>query len=230
MDEREGDMSRKTLWAKIESITVFENGDVPGQRAPQGGDKTNAVIASLTYPRSGVPSITSGQQYNLAKNEPMRPDASDFFSCGLFKEEVVEETILQIKVTDTDRASKAERFFEAVLAAVFGAAFGVVTGGLSKFFGAIAGFGIDQVKGSIAGAGGDEVFAIGQTDKVRLHVDTLPQNPAQPLRMNLALIVPEEVRKPFFTIENGSAVQKELVLAKGIHNGNIIVALHVTSD
>jgi hypothetical protein len=222
-------MSRKTLWVEIESITVFENGDVPGQQAPGGEDKRNAVIASLTYPRSGAPSITSGQQYNLPKNAPMRPDASDFFSCGLFKEEVLEETILQVKVTDTDRVSKIEKFFAAVLAAVFGAAFGVATGGLSKFFGAIAGFGVDQVKGSIAGAG-DEVFVIGQTDKVRLHVDTLPQNPAQPLRMNLALIIPEEVRKPFFTIENGAAVQRELVLAKGMHNGNIIIALHVTSE
>ncbi len=79
------------------------------------------------------------------------------------------------------------------MAAIFGAAFGVVTGGLSKFFGAIAGFGVDQLKGGITGAGEDQVYIIGQTDKVRLKVDSLPKSPAQPLRMNLALIVPEEV-------------------------------------
>lgn len=219
-------MAKRLLLLTIESINVFQNGDVPGQGAPAGEEKRNAVMASLKYPRSGAPSVTSGQQFNLVDNVPLKPDQSDFFQCGLFKEEVQDETILQLKLTDTDKASKWEAFFLKLVSGLVGAVLGFATGGLSKFLGAVAGVGVDQVKTGISGLGGDQVFIIGQTDEIRLEMDTLPTDRNSPLRMNLALIVPEEVRKPFLELDaSGNPIQKEVVLPKGFHNGNIILRL-----
>lgn len=68
-------MSKRTLWVSIESISVGTNGDVPRQDAPKGDEKRNAVLSTLTYPRSGAPTVTSGQQYNLPNNNvPLKPD------------------------------------------------------------------------------------------------------------------------------------------------------------
>jgi hypothetical protein len=219
-------MAKRLLVVTIESLTVFVNGDVPGQGEPTGEQKRNAVIASLKYPRSGTPSVTSGQQFNLSNNVPLKPDMTDFFKCGIFKEEVQDETILQIKLTDTDKASGAEKFFAALLGALMGGGLGAAAAGLGSFFGAVAGFGADQVKTGLAGLGKDQVFVIGQTDEVRLAMEKLPADKNDPLRMDLPLIVPEEVRKPYFELNpQGGAVRKELVLAKGFSNGNIVLRL-----
>jgi hypothetical protein len=217
-------MSKKLLTVTIESITVFSNGDVPGAKPASGDEKkNNAVVASLKYPRSGAPEVVSGLQFDLTNNESPKLDLADFFDSGLFKEEVQDETILQIKVTDRDVSSKAEKVLLSVLSVVFSAGLGIATGGLNKFLGAVTGFGIDSITGSIKGAGDESIFIIGQTDKVRLEMDKLPAD--QPLRMNIALTVPKEVRKPFFVLENGQEVKKELVLAQGIHNGNVVLRL-----
>jgi hypothetical protein len=97
-------MVKRILLVSIESINVFQNGDVLGQGAPAGKDKRNALMASLKYPRSGAPSVTSGQHFDLTNNVPLKPDQTDFFQCGIFKEEVQDETILQVKLTDTDES------------------------------------------------------------------------------------------------------------------------------
>ncbi len=68
---------------------------------------------------------------------------------GLFKEEVLDETLLQIKVTDTDKASKTDVFVLKLLSALVGTALGVATKGLSNFLGAIAGVGVEEVKSGI---------------------------------------------------------------------------------
>lgn len=219
-------MSKRLLVVTIESILVEVNGDVPGQNPPTGEEKRNAVIGSLKYPRSGVPSVTSGQQFNLTNDEPLKPDLADFFKCGIFKEEVQDETILQIKITDTDKASNADKFFAKLLGVLVGAGLGVATGGLSSFFGAVAGFGIDQVKTGVAGLGADQVFVIGQTDEVRLGMDKLPSDINNPLRMRLNLTVPDDIQKPYLELDaQGNPVRKELILTKGSLNGFIVLRL-----
>lgn len=80
---------------------------------------------------------------------------------------VEDETILQIKVTDTDAASEGEKIFLTILGILVGSALTAATGGLSGFFGAIAGAGINQIKTGMGKLGGDQVYVIGQTDKVQ---------------------------------------------------------------
>jgi len=219
-------MSKRLLRVTIESIELAANGDVPGQKIPSG-DKRNAVIASLDYPRSGAPSVTSAQQYNLPEKIAFSPDQNDFFACGLFKEEVQDETILQIKITDTDRSGKIEQFVLALVSELAGAVLEAATEGLTTFLGAVAAVGIDQVRSGFGKAQtGDQVFVIGATDKIRLNVDSLPADPAYPLRLNLSLAVPEEVRKAYFEMDSaGRPVEKEIVLPKGAQNGHIVIRL-----
>jgi hypothetical protein len=216
-------MSKHTLWVSIESITLLRNGDVPGQTTPAGEEKRNAIVASLTYPRSGAPTVTSGQQYNLPENEPFRPDQADFFASGLFKEEVEDETILQIKVTDTDKIGKAEKIFLTVMGVLVNAGLTAATGGLTGFFGAIAGAGVSQVQTGMAGVTGDQVYIVGETDKIKLKMNDLPTDRNNPQRMTLGLIIPSEIDKPFFVIdpETHQPVTKRLTLAKGSPNGTI---------
>ena len=224
-------MSKRTLWVSIESITVQVNGDVPGQNAPTGDDKRNAVVATLTYPRSGAPTVSSGQQYNLPNTNAFQPDQTDFFTSGLFKEVVQDETILQIKITDTDRTSKAEKIFLAILGALVNAALGTAAKGLTGFFGAVAGAGVDQIKTGMGQLGNDQVFVIGQTDKIRLNVDNLPTDRNNPLRMALGLTVPDDIDKPFIVLgPTGQPETKHLILAKGTANGQINLRLAAVAD
>jgi hypothetical protein len=223
-------MSKRILWVSIESITVRANGDVPGQDAPPGDDKRNGVLATLIYPRSGAPTVNSGQQYNLPNYLPDRtvfhPDQTDFFSSGLFKEIVQDETILQIKITDTDRASKAEKIFFAILGNLVNGALTAATGGLTGFFGAIAGAGVDQVKTGMRKLGDDQVYVIGQTDKIRINVDNLPTDKNNPLRMALGLTVPDDVEKPYIVLgPTGQPETQYLRLPKGSANGEIVLHL-----
>lgn len=223
-------MSKRTLWVSIESITTFVNGDVPGQNAPAASDKRNAVLGTLTYPRSGAPTVTSGQQYNLPNFAPedqvFHPDPKDFFASGLFKEEVQDETLLQIKITDTDRSSKAEKVFAVVLGIAFKAATGLAIGQLTSVFGSVAAEGVEQLRTGWKKLGDDQVYVIGQTDTIRLEVDSLPTDKNQPLRMALGLTVPDDIEKPFIEMdENGRPVTKHLRLPKGTPNGEIVLRI-----
>lgn len=220
-------MSKRTLWISIESITLLQNGDVPGQTAPQGDNKRNAVMASLTYPRSGAPTVTSGQQYNVPQDAPFQPDQTNFFISGLFKEDVDTATMLEIKVTDTDFASKAEKIFVAILGALVNAGLTAAAGGLTGFLGAIAGAGIGQIKTGMSGLGGDQVYVVGATDKIALNMDDLPSDKATPLRMGLGLVVPDDIDKPYFVLdpETGNPVERHLLIPKGTPNGEIILLL-----
>jgi hypothetical protein len=223
-------MSKRTLWVSIESITIPVNGDVPDQTDPTGGDKRNAVLATLTYPRSGAPTVTSGQPYNLPNGTVFQPDQTDFFSSGLFKEVVQDETILQIKITDTDRASKAEKVFLAILGVLVNAALTAAIGGLTGFFGAVAGAGVSQIKTGMGKPGDDQVYVIGQTDKIRLNVDHLPTDRNNPLRMALGLTVPDDVDKPFFVLGPNGPEERHLHLPKGAVNGEIVLRLAAVAD
>jgi hypothetical protein len=220
-------MSKRTLWVSIESITLGQNGDVPGQSAPHGEDKRNAVVASLTYPRSGAPTVSSGQQYNLPQNGPFQPDQNDFFTSGLFKEDVDDETILQIKITDTDRTSKGEKIFLTILGTLVNVGLTAASGGLSGFFGAVAGAGVDQITTGMGGLGDDHVYVVGETDQVRLEMDQLPADKHKPLRMTLGLVVPEDIDKPYFVLDHqtGQPVTHHLRLPKGTANGTITLKL-----
>jgi hypothetical protein len=167
--------------------------------------------------------VTSGQQYNIPQNTPFQPDQADFFTSGLFKEDVDDQTILQIKVTDTDFASKADKIFAAILGALLSGGLTAASGGLTGFLGAIAGAGVSQIQTGMHGLADDQVFVVGATEKIPLKMDDLPTDKNNPLHMVLGLVVPDDIDKPFFVLDpqTGHPVTEHLVLRKGTANGTI---------
>jgi hypothetical protein len=197
-------MSKKLLTVKIESILVNVNGEVPGAK-PDKTNQRNVLTATLLYPRSGAPSVASAKQFDLQPGKsPDRLDQADFFSCGLFKEEVNDETILEIAVTDRDIASNFEKGFVQVFSAILGAA---ITGGVKN-------------------AGADSSVTIGQTDKVRLKMDDLAEAPT---RMTLGFTVPALIEKNFFAPgPTGDPVEQRMRIEAGSANGTITLLVSAT--
>jgi hypothetical protein len=221
-------MPQKLLIVRITELVVVSNGDFPGSRPSHDDDlglKNNSLIATLTYPRSGAPQVLSVKQYDLEDSKPATLVADDeFFDSLLFREEVFDRTVLRIKVTHLDESGKAGKFFLKLFSVIVGAGFSAVTGGLGGILGAVVGFGIDRLTGSIAGAGDQSVDVIGQA-KQTLSMDAVTEQPQQ---IRLDLIAPETLIRRGFTFdpETHQAVEKDIVLtSKGQPNGHIVIEI-----
>jgi hypothetical protein len=225
-------MSKKLLTVVLEELVVDTNGDLAGERPsddPASGARNNALTASLRYPRSGAPQIISTRQYDLVNGKPATLlDASnpdEFFDPLLFREEVLDRTVLNLKVTDRDAAAGFEKFFLAVFSTVLGAGFSVVTGGLSSVLGAVAGFGVEHMKDSICGAGNETITVIGKAAPLALVMDELSPTAT---RVHLALTAPIDVIKCGLVIdpETSKPVAKDYTLLKaGAANGYVILRI-----
>jgi hypothetical protein len=219
-------MSKKLLTVKIESILVNVNGEVPGAK-PDKTNQRNVLTATLLYPRSGAPSVASAKQFDLQPGKsPDRLDQADFFSCGLFKEEVNDETILEIAVTDRDIASNFEKGFVQVFSAILGAGLTAATAGTGQILGAITGLALKAITGGVKNAGADSSVTIGQTDKVRLKMDDLAEAPT---RMTLGFTVPALIEKNFFAPgPTGDPVEQRMRIEAGSANGTITLLVSAT--
>jgi hypothetical protein len=225
-------MTKKLLTVVIKELVVNTNGDIPGSKPsddPDSGLKNNALSASLRYPRSGAPQVTSTKQYDLENGKPavlLDPDHPDaFFDPLLFREEVLDRTVLSLKVTDRDAASGFEKLLLGLFSAVLGGGFAAVTSGLSGILGAITGFGIDNVKNQISGAGNETVTCIGQIDAMPLAMDDIPDGG---LIVPLPLTAPVDVIKRGFVIDPNThqAVEHEFdLLKKGNQNGHVTLQI-----
>jgi hypothetical protein len=216
-------VSKKLLTVQIESLVVFSNGDVPG--ALQNQDETNkrnVLTATLLYPRSGAPNIASVLQFNLQNHQSPAFDLGDFFKSGLFKEEVLDETILQININDRDIPGNIDKAMLKIFTTLLAAGLGVATAGIGTILGAVTGLAINTITASIGKAGEEAKVCIAQTEPVRLTMDKLTD---QPLRMVLAFHIPEAIEKPYLAIENGQAVRKTMRLEKGTPNGQITLLM-----
>jgi hypothetical protein len=123
-------------------------------------------MASLTYPRSGASQVMSVKQYDLVNGQSavlLDADNPDpFFDPLLFRKDIDDQMLLNVKFTNFDESGKATKFFLALFGVIFGAGVGAVTSGLSSVIGAIVGFGVDQIKSNVGSAGNEHVDVIGQ--------------------------------------------------------------------
>ena len=225
-------MSKKLLTVVIEELIANSNGDFPDATPSDDADqglKNNALSASLRYPRSGAPQITSAKQYDLANGkpatllDPQHPD--NFFDPLLFREEVIDRTVLNLKLTDRDAASGFEKFLLGVFSAVLGAGFAAVTSGFSGILGAVTGFGGDSIKSQISGAGDATVTVIGQTDPLELIMDDLAGAAKQ---ITLRLVVPADVVKQRYVQDpdtHQQVIEDVTILKKGDDNGHVTLQI-----
>jgi hypothetical protein len=205
-------MASKLFFVTVESITL----DTVGEPV-NVDDKSikHAVTASLLYPRSGAPNITSALTIqDLSKGPNILPSDS-FYDNGIFKEEVQDSTMMSLKVISRQSKSNVEKFLLAFFATVLGAGLGVVTGGLGNILGAITGFGIDKLKSGIQSAGDDEVIVIGETGNIPIDILRIG---ASPVSRSYILTVREEIVKLFIDPVTGN--KGKLKIAPG-GNGSI---------
>ena len=160
---------RKLLRVNIEEITVTTNGDSlldsPSTKKEKKSPKTdnNAIVATLVYPRPGAPTVVSTKTLNLRPRVEHRFVLKDFWNSGLFKEEVLDETILKIQITDRDGKSKLAQFFLKVFSTALGTGLGPAVSGISNvFLGAIATTGLAAQTKAMAGDGKAKIIVIGE--------------------------------------------------------------------
>ncbi|HEU4617661.1 MAG TPA: hypothetical protein VFV10_06440 [Gammaproteobacteria bacterium] len=139
-------MARKSAYLRIalESVRVQYNGDerveagAPPRGPSRGGrseeDEDNVLVASLEYPRSGAPQVTSTKSLDLPSGYDYRFDPADFWESGLFKEEVYGETKLTLVVSDRDKRSKIFRWFRKIFGGALSSYLSPMVNGISNVF------------------------------------------------------------------------------------------------
>src|SRR5579875_2428647 len=111
-------MARKTLRVYLEKILLNCNGmQPPGIASPATEQAHNLIVATLKYPRSGAPTVASVKQVRLLNGVPVSylPAANNFWDRLLFKEDVDDETELQIHVTNHTDPSKTAEWVKQLL-------------------------------------------------------------------------------------------------------------------
>jgi hypothetical protein len=204
----ESSMAQKILRLYLESIMVNSNGVPPGW---EDGKPHNLVVATLRYPRSGAPSIVSTKHIRLQNQIEFDPNASPSGSIWerlIFKEQVDDETELQVKVLYHHDPSK----LDAVLKALCGLASGIVetalltTGVLGIVIGGMVGELADVAKQS-----GPETLFLGQTDPLMITVAGVFSDPValgvtNPKDKHIPYFPPGSSAPQFFTIPANNGV------------------------
>lgn len=136
-------MSIKNLRFLLKEVEIYYDGDefAPSKKAKKGKEriKDNLVEASLEYPRSGTPSITTVKMLDLPSREKITLNTKDFWTAGLFKEDIDTETRFTLSVSDKDEISKFSLWFRRVFSLMFSTAAGAATSGITNLFqGAVA--------------------------------------------------------------------------------------------
>jgi hypothetical protein len=190
-------MPRKLLYVTVDSITLVTNGEHPNVT---DGAVKHALMATMLYPRSGAPTVTSALPVKDLARGTTDLTGLGFYSNGLFKEEVQDSTLLNVKVVNRQETSKIEKFIVTLFATVLGAGLGVVTGGLTGVLGAVSAFGVDALKGGIKGAGDDEVLTLGETNNIPINI---AQIGSDEITHDYDLILKDEVVKRYIDPQTG---------------------------
>jgi len=115
------------LSQKTEQLMTNE-GEI--ERLQSEGQK--AVIATLTYPRSGASTVVTVRTLDIPANG--RPaslgDPGQFSQTGLFKEIIQGETELQVRITNHEKANSFWLFIRRVFGSIFGGVASKAIGGI----------------------------------------------------------------------------------------------------
>ncbi len=190
-------MQRKLLFVSIDSITLNLTGEPPNVH-----DESikHAVMATLIYPRSGAPTVTSALTVADLVSGDNDLSLGGFSSNGLFKEEVQDSTLLNLTVVNRQQTSDVAKFLLGLFATILGAGIGVATGGLTGVLGAVSAFGVDAIKGGIKGAGDDEVITIGSTNNIPINIAEIGPDP---VTREFLLVLTDPVVKRFIDPATG---------------------------
>jgi hypothetical protein len=136
-------MTTKNIRFLLKEIEVYYDGDeyanARNKKTAKERTKDNLVEASLEYPRSGAPVVTSIKTMDLQSKVKKSVVTSDFWASGFFKEDVDSETRFRLSVSDKDEVSGFNRWFRRIFSLMFSTATGGGVKGISNLFqGAVA--------------------------------------------------------------------------------------------
>ncbi len=197
-------------------------------------EKDNTIVAKFNYPRSGHSSISALLPVDLKSGEPLDLGKDEsFLSRGLFKEEVQEETQLQISITDRDRRSKLWSFVREILAGIFEVYADTGLDYVSNLvvYGTASTL-ASEAEGKIEGSSDDKITTIAKSSKVKIEIGDDGQirvlNPKKNEiefkdgLLKLALKAPEQM---LISREKTNGQVKLVTLPEGGPNGEIVLRL-----
>jgi len=136
-------MSIQNIRFLLKEIQVYYDGDffagTKDKKQPKKNLKDNLLEASLEYPRSGVPIVTTAKMLDLQSKVVHKANLKDFWDSGLFKEDIDGETRFKLSVSDKDEISQFSRWFRRIFSIMFSTATGSGVKAISNLFqGAVA--------------------------------------------------------------------------------------------
>lgn len=237
-------MKRKFVRIYLDEIQVLYNGDEvvnsgSQTRQPNEDDEDaldNSILASMEYPRSGVSLVSTLKTMDLPSRYPYNLSNKSIWVRGLFKEEIQDETILSIVVSDKDKRSAFTRWFSNIFGVVLNAYLGKAAAGISNIYaGAVAGDLqsniVKGVKGSddksitqaIATTG--DVFMTLEDNGIRFALkhddDGVVYQPNDEIKLELKSPSVLQTRKPPFP---GKSPEYKTVIDKKQPNGYITIS------
>jgi hypothetical protein len=141
-------------------------------------EKDNVLIAEFDYPRSGESKVLVTEFMDIPSHltpaEPKYKAGRDsFFDFGFFKQEVQGETVLQIGVSDKDKANKFAQFLKKVLGSILKTVGGAAIKGLSGVVTAsTASTTLGQLVKTVTGDGKDKVEIVAKSKKLKIGIDS----------------------------------------------------------
>ena len=195
---------------RLKSIKLMENGAI------DTNEGSNALGASLFYPRPGTPGVNSVRAMNLHDNIGLLFSGKPYDQQVLFKEAVQGKTLLTLEVSAIEKPSRLDK----VVSGLVGTAVSVAVGGAgSAIFGAVA----KSLSGSIFDAiGPKKKVAVIARGSLEFSEDDFPNGG----EVTVPFHVPKTIKIRDLKLKNGEPDRSELTLQKNSPNGRIVLEFH----
>lgn len=233
-------MNLALLYVSIREVNVEFNGDetaaTGSRRTPAAADnpsaQDNLIIATLQYPRPGAPVVSSTKALDLPSGRERRFDDSEFWEALLFKETVLDETVLQLVVSDRDNRSAFLKILGFVMSVGLGGVVGASIKGITNLvLGGIATGASTPLLGTLKTLGGKgNTQVIGETAKVSIRVngESISVTPSDAWdgvdTLKLPFVSPRELH--YLDISDPERERRTMV-QKGALNGYVTLSLRV---
>ena len=218
-------MAKKLLEISLNKLRIEENGEVTRREG------RNVLTASLIYPARGKRLVTTVKSLKLGDHQEVDfvggkdPATGRRYTWAdriLFKEEIVDHSLLVVQLTNVAVPAKLEKFLAGVFTTIFAGAWAAVSGGITNLV-------LATVMESAASAHLESLKVDGERLDVigdgALDLDVA----ALPAEAEIPLVVPCEVSVPRLVFGPNGKVKREerLVLAAGAENGSVTLQIRV---
>lgn len=119
-------MTRKILEFRLDSLDIKNTVPLDGE------EDVYLIICSLVYPREGVPAVMTMKNIGSHTIFPMDCASADYEKRIIFKEGIIGDTQLMIKVLAVNNLKKFEEFLSSVFKGLLKVTFGKLASGITN--------------------------------------------------------------------------------------------------